>query len=252
MKKNLLKVGLSAIVFSLSLSLAACGGLTEKTVTGTDGVTATASSSWQQIAGDEELGKLFDTDGVDVEDIKLALGKNGGRDGYLIVEEVYPQATMEELKNYYMGYANKPDQLDAAIAEMKSYYLTDREIEQITPIIKGETLTPEQVQYLDQETVLQGYMYNLTKDSALNIKQNAVTDLMINGQKVQFAEYVYSNAQLTKIKQIDGYAQIGERFYLISVWDNENEFEKNRSEYIKVLESIKIQPAVTTVQSPNP
>lgn len=249
MKIKLSVLALLGLVLSTSLSLAACGGLTEKTISGTDGVSVSASSAWQQIVGEDELKQLYDSTEVDVKDIKLALGKDMGRDGYLIVEEVYPQQTLAALKNYYMSFANQPDQLEQAVAEMKSYYLTDREIAQITPIIQGETLSPEKQQYLEQEMVLQGYLYNLTKDEALNFSLEQITDMSVNSQKVQFAEYLYTNAQLTVIRQIDGYVQVGERFFLVTLWENEEKYAKNAEEYNKVIESIRIEPEVTTLET---
>lgn len=243
------RAALMGLVLSTTLFLAACGGITEKTINGTDGVSVIASSDWQQIVGEEEIKKLYDTTEVDVKDIKLALGKDMGRDGYLIVEEVYPQQTLAALKNYFMSFANQADKLEEAIAEMKSYYLTDREIEQITPIIQGKTLTAEQEQYLGQEMVLQGYLYNLTKDTALNFTLEQIKDMTINGQKVQCAEYLYSNAQLTVIRQIDAYVQVGERFFLVTLWENEEEFAKNAEEYKKIIESILIEPEVTTPET---
>ncbi len=247
MKKMFGKILAFGVAFAIATIAASCGGMTEKTINGSDGVSAVASSSWQLIVGEKELGELYDTSDVDVTDIKMALGKDSGREGYLIVEEVYPQQTLQELKDYINEYANKPDQLNTAIEEMKSFYLTDREIEQITPIIKGETLTAEQENYLDQELILQGYLYNLSKDSALALTMNGIKDLTLNGQKVQFADYTYSNAQYSKIRQLDGYAKVGERIYLISVWENQDEYDKNSEDYEKVLQSITIKPETTTV-----
>ncbi len=240
MKKVFSKVWFLALSLSLVLSLVACDGMTEKRVSGKNGVSAIASSKWTQVVTEEDLKALFDSEDAYVEDIVLALANDKGNRGYLIVETVYPEEEVANLKAVYTPYLNQPEQLSAAEEEMRSIFMTEREIEQITPLIKGETLTEDQELYFNQELVLQGYLYNMSNDPAYPITLDKITDVQINGQRVQVAEHTYSNTLGTKIRQLDAVLLSGQQYYSIAMWDSDEDFNKNREDFMKVLQSIEV------------
>lgn len=240
MKNKLNKFALLALSLSLVLTATACGSMTEKRVNGKDGVSAIASSNWTQVVSDDDLKNLYDTTDANVADVKLALANDNGKNGYLVVQTISPEEEVKNIKDYYSQYINKPDQLAAAVEDLKTIYLTEREIEQITPLIKGESLSEEQESYLNQELVLQGYLYNTENDTTSPSKLDKIFDSTINDQKVQIAEYTYDNSLGTKIRQYDAVLHAGAQYYYITLWDSDEDFAKNKETFEKVMQSIAV------------
>ncbi len=231
------KITWFSIIATLLLLLNACGP-SEKTFTATSGLSVTAKDTWVEASG-EEAKKLIDSDDADIATMVIALINNS--DGAYLTIDRHSASGVKSIWDDLIFNLNDayPGDLNAAVEYLKENDYTDREIELLTPILEGNELPEDEMNYLYQELNLQDWMYSLrTEDTTSSFSFDSIDETTIDGKKAQVFHYRYTNSDGTALILQESHVIVGTSVYYIVTWSEDNSAEKMAAELKAMRESI--------------
>lgn len=206
------------------------------TLTGKENVKIDANGSFELVTKEEDLREFYDFEGLDYETILLAAANSDTR---MTIEKSDVKEYLDYINEELEGVKETPpEEKETKLQELRDNGYNDVEMEFIEKIMKGETLTEEEMKYFSQEFISQEFLYSYYSHNP-DFNYIGKEDYQINGEKVQVSEFMYPDDNGKNIRFYEANALKGEDIYILTIWAYEKEFLQNKDAYQRYIKSFE-------------
>ncbi len=206
------------------------------TLTGEENAKIDANASFKVITDEKELGDFYNFEEIDYSTILLAAEDSNTR---MTIEKSDVKEYLDYINEELEGVKETPpEEKETKLQELRDNGYNDVEMEFIEKIMKGETLTEEEMKYLSQEFISQEFLYSYYSHNP-EFSYIGKEDYQVNGGKVQVSEFIYPDENGKNIRFYEAEAVNGEDIYILTIWAYEEDFVQNKSDYQRYIKSFE-------------
>ena len=187
--------------------------------------------SIHEAAGSADLGKD-----------RIFIAADRDKEAFVMARKYMRGEDYRRWKEYLINAATGGKADNTLEAEKSSGEISDREIAALKPYIEGRTPDSEEERRLDQELALQDMLYNYRQLLGIDPETVKYSDLEINGQKTQAAEYGYvnRNGELLREKAAFYMDEKGKDIFLLAWTYDGTRYDSQLENFNKIFSGIKI------------